>query len=225
MLGITKQEAELLGTFSLSLKMKNHRKTVAYFKDQFQQDPGNKEKAFNYGMCMSVYIVVDKNDSEKLRYLVEINEAFQHCLKQQPEWWLVRYLRSELNEEIPEEDFSGTGILSSPAFKDAKPADDRRILIQQQEAASVKHGYFLVPYICQARDHIRRGDFDAAVRSYHTGLAAVPVKRSPYHFFYLTRPLYHTIVYLRKMEKSELADQLKEHALTVFPEAKNLCMT
>lgn len=224
MLGITREEAELLGTFSLSLKMKNHSKTVEYFREKYRQDPGSKTHAFNYGMCMSVYILVDKNDSGKLGYLMDINEAFQKCLEHNEEWWLVRYLRSELNEEIPEEDFQETEILPAPVFKEARPGDDRRILLRQQEAAPEKHPYFICPYISQARASIRNGDLDGAVEAYRKGAAAVPIHRSPYHFFYLTRPLYDTIVCLRKMEEINLADEMKQLALTIFPDARNLCM-
>lgn len=225
MFGITRQEAELLGTFNLILKMKNHQKTVQHFTRKFHEDPDNPENAFNYGLCMSIYMMVDKNDQKKLKYLMDINHAFGKCLAHNPDWWLVRYLCSELNEEIRRDDDTAPSLMPEQILKNARPDDDREILIRRQQQETEKPSYFFVPYISQARAFIRSGDFDAALQSYNDGLQAVPIKPSPYCFFYLTRPLYDTVVYIRKMGKDSLADQLKKDALTIFPKGGNLCMT
>jgi len=223
MLGITAKEADLMRTFSFSLKMKNHEKMVKHFKDKFEQE-SNLHNAFNFGMCMSIYIIIDPNDSDKSKHLVAVNEAFEKCLRYKSEWWIVRYLRSEINEGIPEEAMQKTDAVPFPVFEKANPAQDRELLIEQQRNSPKQFSYFLCPYIAQTRAYIRKGKIDEALACYKNGMTMVPIAKSPFNLSFLTRPFYETIVQLRKMGHTDAADEIKTCGLTLFPDSKNLCM-
>jgi hypothetical protein len=224
MLGISREEAELMRTFSFSLKMKNHVKIVTHFKDKFEQDPANIDSAFNYGMCMSLYVILDPIDSDKLKHLVAVNEAFARCLEHNSEWWIARYLRSEVNEWVPDGALQETDAVRFPAYKQVEPAEDRSILIEQQKSCPQTFSYFLCPYMAQTRAYICKGKLDEALQSYKDGLAVVPIEKSPFNFSYLNRPFYEAIVYFRKLDMTDAADEIKKVALTLFPDSRNLCM-
>jgi tetratricopeptide (TPR) repeat protein len=218
MLGITRDEADLMLTFTLSLKMKNYRKIIEHFKDKFEQDPDNIENAFNYGACMSAYMLIDRADFTKANHLFAMNQAFTKCLEQKSAWWLVRYLRSELNTGLPIE-ATGNKI---PALKQAKPEEDLKILLEQQNSAAEKFPYFLCPYMSQTRNLIIKGKIDEAREFYQLGLAEVKIEKSPVYLPYLTWPFFDTVIYFRKLNMQDIADEIKKHSLTLFPNAKNL---
>ncbi|MCU0285176.1 MAG: hypothetical protein MUF15_02140 [Acidobacteria bacterium] len=220
-LGITDKEAELMHTFSISLKMKNHAKIAKYFKDRFEQNQENIDYAFECGMCMSIYIIVDPNDSDKAKHHVTVNDSFTKCLQHRSDWWIARYLRSIINLSIPEEPTLEDHF---PSYKKADPAEDRRILIAQQKNSPVKPSYFLCPYIAQTKAYILEGMIDEALDTYKTGLVEIPVGKSPFNLPYLSRPFYDTIVYFRKLGMTEMADEVKKNALILFPGSRLICM-
>ncbi len=218
MLSITKEEADLMRTFTLSLKMKNYRKIIEHFKDKFEKDPDDIANAFNYGACMSAYMLIDRADFTKANHLFAVNQAFTRCLQQKSDWWLVRFLRSELNTGLPDEAIGG----KIPALKQVKPGEDLKILLEQQKSAAGKFPYFLCPYMAQTRNLIIQGKLDEARESYRLGLAEVKIEKSPVYLPYLTWPFFDTVVYFRKLDRHDIADEIKKYSLTLFPNAKNL---
>lgn len=218
MLSITREEADLMRTFTLSLKMKNYRKIIEHFKNKFEQDPDNIENAFNYGACMSSYMLIDRADFTKANHLFEVNKAFTGCLRQKSAWWLVRFLRSELNTGLPDEAVGG----KIPALKQVKPEEDIKILLEQQHSAAEQFPYFLCPYMSRTRNLIIQGKLDEARESYQLGLDEVKIEKSPIYLPYLTWPFFDTVVYFKKLDMNDIADEIKKISLTLFPNAKNL---
>jgi hypothetical protein len=217
---ITNDEVELIRTFALFLKMKNYEKTINGFKEKFETHP-DRTNAFHYGLCMSIFAIIDTNDSDKPKHIQEMNRAFEACLEFTPDWWLVRYLRSEINEGGSDETMEAFNL---PVFERITPAEDRRILMEQQKAHEGSFSYFLCPYIAQVRSATRSGDLDGAMDIYKAGVANVSITKSPYDFSYLTHPFYDTIVYFRKLEMIDIADEIKQRAIAIFPNSKKLLM-
>lgn len=222
MLGITREEVDLVRTFTLALKMKNHMKMVEHFKDKFEQDPDNMTNAFNYGACLSVFIRVDQTSFSSSKHQFAMNEAFKKCLEQKSEWWLVRYLRSELNIDIPDEFTEGP--VNFPAFERPNPEEDINILLEQQKSTPTKFSYFLCPYMSLAKVYILKGKVAEAIDSYKKGLAEVPIEKSPFYLPHLTWSSFDTIQFLKKLDMPAAAKEVKRHALILFPYAKNLRM-
>lgn len=131
------------------MKMKNNYKIIDYFRTQHEANPTDPEKAFHYAVCMSRFVFTDPNNADKSKHQFAANEAFTECLKYEPAWWLARYLRSEVNQEIPDGIVEMSREMNSSAYTKADPDEDRELLMKYQEECDEKHSYFLCPYISQ----------------------------------------------------------------------------
>ena len=220
MLGITNEEVDLLRTFTLALKMKNHKKIVEHFSDKFKKDPDNLTNALNYGTCLSTYILLDRTGFCNSTYRNAMNNAFKKCLAQKSEWWLVRYLRCELNIDIPDEVTENP--LSLPTFEKPDVDEDIKILLAQQKSAPKKFSYFLCPYMTQTKAYILEGKIDDALDSYKKGLVEVPIEKSPINLPLLTWSSLAAIQLFRKLDIPDAADEIKKHVQIVFPNTKSL---
>ena len=220
MLGITQEEVDLLRTFTLTLKMKNHKKIVEHFSDKFKKDPDNLTNAFNYGTCLSAYILLDRTGFSNSTYQSAMNDAYKKCLEQKKEWWLVRYLRCEINISIPDEVTENP--LNLPTFEKPNVDDDIKILLEQQKSAPKKFSYFLCPYMTQTKAYILEGKIDDALGSYKKGLVEVSIEKSPFDLPLLTWSSVAAIQFFKKLDMPDAADEIKKHVLILFPNAKNL---
>jgi hypothetical protein len=222
---VSYSEIEFIKTCSLSLKMKNNRKIIDYLKSRYEENPVDAEKAFNYAVCMSLFVFTDPNNADKSKHQFAANEAFGACLKQEPRWWLARYLRSEVNQEIPDGIVEMSKVMKSGAYVKTDPDEDRGILIGFQEKCEEMHSYFLCPYVSQAKALIFKGKVDEAAECCDTGFKKIPLKKSEYNIRFFTQPFYDVIVYFRKLDMMREALLVKEAGLTLFPQSKVLLMT
>ena len=129
------QEVDLINTVALSLRMSSRRKTVEYFCSQYNKAPDNPEIAFNYGICMSLFIAIAAEPREKLAAQLTAQNALSTCLEQRENWWLARFIRSEVLQSIPDGFFQMSQNIRSEEYKRMEPDHDISILIEQQKAS------------------------------------------------------------------------------------------
>lgn len=221
---LTQKESDLIKTFALALKMRNHRYMVDYFKAQYEANPNNVDHAFNYGVCMSVYIGCDPDSTCKSKHQFAANKAFTECLNQREDWWFARYLRAMVNLELSDGLVSMSKSFNAKIYQKVDPEWDWQILIEQQQNIPFQLPYFLSPYLYQAKSLIYKGLIDQAAERVRSGIRAITPAPVAYVNSFIIQPFYDDIILLRKLEKVELAEELKKIALTLFPTVKILLM-
>lgn len=222
---LTQKESDLVKTFALTLKMKNHQKIIDFFKGKFDEEPQNIDNVFNYGLCMSVYIGLDPDHTCRSKHQLAANKAFTECLNQRGDWWLARYLRSMVNQELSDGLVAMSLSFNPEVYQKFDPDLDRRILIDQQNKYPTKLPYFLCPYLYQAKSYIYKGLIEEAIEIYRSGIQAIPAKLVVFCNDFLIQPFYDVIICFRKLNMTELAEEIKEVALVLFPTSKMLLMT
>lgn len=222
---LTQKESDLVKTFALALKMNHHRSMVDYFKRQYEANPYDVEHAFNYGVCMSVYIGCDPDSTSKSKHQFVANKTFTECLNQREDWWFARYLRSMVNLELSDGLVSMSESFNAEIYQKSDPELDWQILLEQQTNSPVQLPYFLCPFLYQAKSSIYKGLIDRALERVRSGMQAIPVVPVVYANSFLIQPCCDLIILLRKLEIVETAEELKRVALTLFPTAKILLMT
>lgn len=225
MIPITRQDEELIKTFYFALRVANAQKNIDHFRNKYENNPEDAAAAYQYGLCMYIYEQVDKNATNTPKWWIISSKAFSDCLKIQNGHWIARYVRSEINQRIPEGLMEMSSSIKSDNYDIVEADKDRQILIDLQDGCPEKQPYFICPYITQAKAFLYKGDIDNALETYKKGMSKVPVEKVPFDIAYLYQPVSDLIVSLRKVNLGNDAEELKSFGLELFPSATVIRMS
>ena len=145
---ITKKDEELIKTINLMINMPiDVEKNFKQLKDYYDKNPNDPDAAFSFGFYNFLVTskIVDSNISaEKIELIID---AYNHALKVEPGFWLVKMFKSILLLALPE--------IMQDENELVKTLED---MINSQNTAKEKKPYFIVPYIIYADYKFSRND-------------------------------------------------------------------
>lgn len=145
---ITKKDEELIKTINLMINMPiDVEKNFKQLKDYYDKSPNDPDAAFSFGFYNFLVTskIVDSNISaEKIELIID---AYNHALKVEPGFWLVKMFKCILLLALPE--------IMQDENELVKTLED---MINSQNTAKEKKPYFIVPYIIYADYKFSRND-------------------------------------------------------------------
>lgn len=137
---ITKKDEELIKTINLMINMPiDVERNFKQLKDYYDKNPNDPDAAFSFGFYNFLVTskIVDSNISaEKIELIID---AYNHALKVEPGFWLVKMFKSILLLALPE--------IMQDENELVKTLED---MINSQNTVKEKKPYFIVPYIIYA---------------------------------------------------------------------------
>lgn len=137
---ITKKDEELIKTINLMINMPiDVERNFKQLKDYYDKNPNDPDAAFSFGFYNFLVTskIVDSNiSSEKIELIID---AYNHALKVEPGFWLVKMFKSILLLALPE--------IMQDENELVKTLED---MINSQNTVKEKKPYFIVPYIIYA---------------------------------------------------------------------------
>lgn len=145
---ITKKDEELIKTINLMINMPiDVERNFKQLKDYYDKNPNDPDAAFSFGFYNFLVTskIVDSNiSSEKIELIID---AYNHALKVEPGFWLVKMFKSILLLALPE--------IMQDENELVKTLED---MINSQNTVKEKKPYFIVPYIIYADYKFSRND-------------------------------------------------------------------
>jgi len=207
---LTNADVELAATLALCARMGNARKILERLRDGYEDPAAGPRAMLEYGLCRAVFLLNDRNDSDKGPHQLTAVQAFSRCLDLDPQSWLPRFLRIELNSVMGGVMPGGTSV---PAEQDIET------LLSLQAGVADPPPYFLSTHAARLRARLRTGTVTAAVEEFAAATAAAGVTAVGFSFPYLDLPFRESVLLLRHLGHSADAESVKATGLAIYRES------
>jgi hypothetical protein len=207
---LTNADIEMAATLALCARMGNARKVLERLRDRFEDPAADARALLEYGLCRAVFLLNDRNDSDKGPHQLTAVQAFSRSLEFDPRWWLPRFLRIELNSVT-------AGVVPDAAA--VPPERDLETLLSLQAEVTDPPPYFLSTHAARLRARLRTGTVTAAVEEFAAATAAAGVTAVGFSFPYLDLPFRESVLLLRHLGHSADAESVKATGLAIYRES------
>lgn len=214
---ISKPDVESIQISNLLIKIGAQNTVYTKTMNSWQENRKKTDNAFLFANCALASVYEETVASERHRYLSMAIAALSDCIEERPDWWMARFLRGGALQAIV---ISSDGQLLQPDDEE----DDLDALIRMQNESEEKEPYFLCSYLLKAKSCIFRGDVDNALKTILEGLASVTPRTVKYSLNALLQPFGDTIMILRSLEMEEMAENVKNFGLILFPRSNSLAV-
>lgn len=207
---LTNADVELAATLALCARLGNARKVLERLRDAYEDPAADPRAMLEYGLCRAVFLLNDRNDSDKGPHQLIAVQAFSRCLDLDPRSWLPRFLRVELNSVM-------AGVV--PGGAPVPPEHDIETLLALQTDVADPPPYFLSTHAARLRARLRVGQVGEAVEEFAKAAAAADVTAVDFSFPYLDIPFRESVLLLRHLGHTADADSVKATGLAVYRES------